>query len=65
MTIYTGHHQKCKGAVRQSECVKVKRRIFFYDDNILHNCRDRYFKEIKGNQSIHAVVSVYRWWLQC
>ena len=41
----------------QSECVKVKRRIFFYDDNILRNRRDRYFKEIKGNRSIHAVVS--------
>ena len=41
----------------QSECVKVKRRIFFYDDNILRNRRDRYFKEIKGNRSLHAVVS--------
>ena len=35
----------------------MKRRIFFYDDNILRNHRDRYFKEIKGNRSIHAVVS--------
>ena len=41
----------------QSENVKVKRRIFFYDDDILCNRRDRYFKEIKGNRSIHAVMS--------
>ena len=41
----------------QSEEVKVKRRIFFYDDGILCNRRDRYFKEIKGNRCIHAVMS--------
>ena len=41
----------------QSECVKVKRRIFFYDDNINRNRRDRYFKKVKGNRSIHAVMS--------
>ena len=41
----------------QSENVKVKRRIFFYDDDILRNRRDWYFKEIKGNRSIHAVMS--------
>ena len=41
----------------QSECGKVKRRIFFYDDNINHDRRDRYFKKVKGNRSIHAVMS--------
>ena len=41
----------------QSESVKVKRRIFFYDGDILLNRRDRYFKEVRGNRSIHAVVS--------
>ena len=41
----------------QSENVTLKRRIFFYDDDILRNRRDRYFKEIKGNRSIHAVMS--------
>jgi hypothetical protein len=41
----------------QSESVKVKRRKFFYDDDILRNQRDRYFKEVKGNRSIHAVMS--------
>lgn len=41
----------------QSDNVKVKRRIFFYDDDILRNRRDRYFKEIKGNRSIHAILS--------
>ncbi|CAB4041254.1 Hypothetical predicted protein, partial [Paramuricea clavata] len=40
-----------------SESVKVKQCIFFYDDEILRNRRDRYFKEMKGNRSIHAVVS--------
>ena len=40
----------------QSECVKVKCRIFFYDDNILHNRRDRFFVEI-GNRAIHAITS--------
>ena len=41
----------------QSESVKLKQRIFFCDDNILRNRRDRYFKEIKGNRSIHEVMS--------
>lgn len=41
----------------QSDSVKVKRRIFFYDDDILRNRGDRYFKEIKRNRSIHAVMS--------
>ena len=41
----------------QSECVKVKRRIFFYDDNILRNRRDRFFKVIKENRAIHAITS--------
>ena len=36
----------------QSENVKVKRRIFFYDDDILRNHRDQYFKESKGGGSI-------------
>ena len=35
----------------------MKWRIFFYDDDILRNRRDRYFNEIKGNGSIHAVMS--------
>ena len=42
----------------QSENVHVKQRIFFYDDDILHNRRNRYFKEIKGNRSIHVVMSI-------
>ena len=41
----------------QSEIFKVKQRIFIYDDDILRNRRDRYFKEIKGNKSIHGVMS--------
>ena len=41
----------------QSESVKVKRRIFFYDSDILRNRKDPYFKKVRGNRSIHAVVS--------
>ena len=41
----------------QSDCVKVKRRVFFYDEDILRNRGDRYFKEIAGNRSIHAILS--------
>ena len=41
----------------QSENVQLKRRVFFYVENVNRDRRRRYFKEVKGNRSIHSVLS--------
>ena len=41
----------------QSENVQLKRRVFFYVENVNRDRCRRYFKEVKGNQSIHSVLS--------
>ena len=38
----------------QSENVQLKRRIFFYVENVNRNRRARYFKEVKGNRAIQC-----------
>ena len=39
----------------QSENVSLKRRIFFYVEQTNRERRTRYFKEVKGNRSIHSI----------
>ena len=39
----------------QSENVNLKRRIFFYVEQTNRERRTRYFKEVKGNRSIHSI----------
>ena len=41
----------------QSENVHLKRRIFFYVEQVNRDRRRRYFKEVKGNRAIHSVLS--------
>lgn len=41
----------------QSEKVKIKRTIFFYVEQNNRERRSRYFKEIKGNRSIHSITT--------
>ena len=40
----------------QSENVRLKRRVYFYVDDIERNRLSRLFKEVEGNRSIHSVV---------
>ena len=39
----------------QSENVNLQRRIFFYVEQTNRERRTRYFKEVKGNRSIHSI----------
>ena len=40
----------------QSHNVKLKRRVFFYVDEVDRNRKDRLFNEVKGNREIHSIV---------
>ena len=41
----------------QSENVVLKRRVFFHEEKIKRNRANRSFKEVKGNRSIHSILS--------
>ena len=41
----------------QSENVQLKTQVFFYVEKVNRDRRERYFKEVKGNRSIHSVLS--------